>query len=77
LSAKSILETDPLEAARLAEIMRESDPYDLSVLQFHLRALEICADLRKLERTYAQARAQLREVGEDLPESWQAYLKQV
>jgi tetratricopeptide (TPR) repeat protein len=75
LNTERLLESDPLEAARLAEIMRESDPYDHKALHHQLRALEIAADLRKLERTYAQAREQLREVGENLPESWQSYFK--
>ena len=74
-SVESLLESDPFEAARLAEIMRESDPYDHKALSYHLRALEV-ADPNKLERTYANARVQMREVGEDLPESWRAYLQQ-
>jgi tetratricopeptide (TPR) repeat protein len=76
LCVESLPETDPQEAVRLAEIMRESDPYDQQALRHHLRVLEIGADLRKLERTYAQAREQLSEVGEDLPESWREYLQQ-
>jgi hypothetical protein len=75
--AESLPETDPQEAVRLAEIMRESDPYDQQALRHHLRVLEITADLRKLERTYSQAREQLSEVGEDLPESWREYLQQM
>jgi hypothetical protein len=75
--AESLPETDPQEAVRLAEIMRESDPYDQKALRHHLRMLEVCTDLRKLERTYAQARGQLSEVGEDLPESWREYLQQL
>jgi tetratricopeptide (TPR) repeat protein len=74
--AESLPETDPQEAVRLAEIMRESDPYDQQALRHHLRVLEVSTDLRKLERTYAQARDQLSEVGEDLPESWREYLQQ-
>jgi pentatricopeptide repeat protein len=76
LSVESLLESDPLEAARMADIMRESDPYDHKALRYHLRALEVHADLNKLERTYATARVQLREVGENLPESWRAFLGQ-
>jgi tetratricopeptide (TPR) repeat protein len=76
LCVESMPETDPQEAVRLAEIMRESDPYDQQALRHHLRVLEITADLRKLERTYSQAREQLSEVGEDLPESWREYLQQ-
>jgi hypothetical protein len=75
LCAESLPETDPQEAVRLAEIWRESDPYDQEALRYHLRVLEVSADLRKLERTYAQAREQLIEVGEDLPESWREYLQ--
>lgn len=76
LCAESLPQTDPQEAVRLAEIMRESDPYDQKALRHHLRVLEVGADVRKLERTYAHAREQLSEVGEDLPESWREYLQQ-
>jgi tetratricopeptide (TPR) repeat protein len=76
LSSESLLESDPLEAARLAEIIREADPYNLSALRLNLRALEAAAEMRKIERTYALARTQLSDVGEDLPESWEAFLRQ-
>jgi hypothetical protein len=75
-SFETLIETDPPEAARLAEIMRESDPYDHDALRHQLRALERSADLRKLDRIYAQARVQLLEVGEELPESWRTFLQQ-
>jgi hypothetical protein len=75
LNTERLLENDPLEAHRLAEIMCESDPYDLHALRLNLRALERTGDARRLERSYAQARTQLSEVGENLPERWQAFLQ--
>jgi hypothetical protein len=75
LNTERLLENDPLEAQRLAEIMCESDPYDLNALRLNLRALERMGDDRRLERSYAQARGQFSEVGERLPERWQTFLK--
>jgi cytochrome c556 len=75
LNTERLLENDPLEAHRLSEIMRETDPYDLHALRLNLRALERTGDARGLERSYAQARAQFDEVGEHLPESWQVFLR--
>jgi hypothetical protein len=75
LNTERLLENDPLEAQRLSEIMRESDPYDLNALRLNLRALERGGDDRRLEGSYAQARGQFSEVGERLPESWRVFLQ--
>jgi tetratricopeptide (TPR) repeat protein len=72
--AKTLLESDPSEAARVGRILLEADPYDLSALRLLCEALRALKNHRSLVRTYSEARNKLLEVGERLPESWQAFL---
>ena len=75
VQAQVLLERDPLEAARVAELLRETNPYDADALRLTLRALEVADEPRRLERVYAQARDQFADVDEHLPVSWKAFLK--
>ena len=72
--AKTLLESDPSEAARVGRILLETDPYDLPALRLVCEALRALKNHRSLARTYLEARNKLLEVGERLPESWQAFL---
>jgi hypothetical protein len=71
---KSLLETSPNEAARVAGILIEAEPYNLDYLKTYLAALRLSNNHGKLTRHYKAARERLFEVGERLPETWQAFL---
>jgi tetratricopeptide (TPR) repeat protein len=73
--AKTLLESDPSEAVRVGRILLEGDPYDLPALRVVCEALRALKNHRSLVRTYSEARDKLLEVGERLPESWQAFLQ--
>jgi tetratricopeptide (TPR) repeat protein len=67
-------ETDPKEAARLARILLESEPYDREVLGLCLGALRLSGNHRSLTRLYDDARTRFEEVGESLPDDWKQFL---
>jgi hypothetical protein len=75
-AAQDLLETDPKEAARVARILLEMDAYNLHHLALTLRALQRSNNHKTLKRVYAQARATLLEVAEELPEHWTDFLAQ-
>ncbi|GAA4013369.1 hypothetical protein GCM10022631_26310 [Deinococcus rubellus] len=74
IRADKLLEDDPAEAARLGRLLLKSDSYDLENLRLTLRALRVGANHKSLIREYAAARLRFLEVGESLPERWQAFL---
>ncbi len=69
------LELDPTEAARVARIWLEAEPYDQQALAFTLQALRASDNHRSLNRVYEQAKERLLEVGEQLPEDWRTFLE--
>lgn len=69
------LETDPAEALRLGEIWQRMEPYDPQALALSLHALERLGEGKRLERLYRQGAARFLEVGERLPQSPQAFLR--
>lgn len=72
--AKGLLEANPKEAARVARILLEADPYNADYLTFTLQALRQSGNHRSLGRVYEEAKHHFAEVGETLPESWTAFL---
>jgi hypothetical protein len=52
------------------------DSYNLHYLALTLRALQRSNNHKTLKRVYAQARATLLEVAEELPEHWADFLAQ-
>lgn len=72
---RSLLEADPHEAVRLGRILLSAEPYEAEVLALTLRALRQQGNRRGLSRLYQQARERMAEVGEALPQDWQAFLE--
>lgn len=72
--AAATLADDPAEAARVARVLRDADPYDAAALALHLRALRAAGNHRTLGRVYTQAQAAFNEVGESLPGDWNTFL---
>jgi tetratricopeptide (TPR) repeat protein len=81
MRARALLEgdtpIDPQEAARLGRILLRAEPYDVGALELTCRALRASDNHKGLSRLYADARARMLEVGERLPETWQAFLSPV
>lgn len=73
--AETLLETDPVETARLGRLLSSADPYDLENLRLTLRALRGSDNHKGLKSTYARARSALFEIGEALPERWTEFLE--
>jgi DNA-binding SARP family transcriptional activator len=72
--AGELVDHHPGEAERLGRILIESDPYSLSSLRLLLSAMRASGHHTSLNRAYSHARERLREVGEDLPDAWSAFL---
>lgn len=72
---EAALNTDPPEAARVARLLLEADPYDVGVLALVLEALRACGNHRSLRRLYLEASLRWAEVGETLPDHWADFLK--
>ncbi len=72
--AQALLETNPKEAARVAKILLEFDPYHQGYLKLCLQALRVSSNHKSLTRLYGEAKEKFVEVGEKLPESWQEFL---
>ncbi len=64
--AEALVSNDPLEAARLAAILTEADPYDRTAFEIGARALTNATETVRLERWLLTASANLGEVGEQL-----------
>ena len=75
IRAEALLETDPIEAARVGRLLSQADPYDLEHLRLTLRALRAGSNHKSLTRAYEKARMNLLEIGEVLPERWSDFLE--
>jgi hypothetical protein len=73
--AKTLLETNPKEAARVGAMLIEADPYQADYLKVYCTALRLSNQHAKLLRHYREAQGRLLEVGETLPETWQGFLQ--
>jgi hypothetical protein len=72
---KTLLESNPQEAARVGDILLEAEPYNTEYLKIYLSALRISKNHGKLTRHYQEAKERLLEVGQKLPEAWQVFLE--
>jgi tetratricopeptide (TPR) repeat protein len=72
--AREILETNPKEAARVARVLLEYDPYNQDYLRVSLEALRASNNHKSLVRLYTESKERFVEVGETLPEQWQQFL---
>ncbi|HEX7001124.1 MAG TPA: AAA family ATPase [Trueperaceae bacterium] len=70
-----LLDSEPSEAARLAALLRDHDPYDAEYLRLQLQALSRAALPRALEDEYLRSRSLFAEVGEELPEAAATFLE--
>jgi tetratricopeptide (TPR) repeat protein len=66
----------PKEVIRLSKILLEFDPYDLVTIRARLQALVLNAPIPSINREYDSFKSRFLEVGERLPESWQALLEE-
>ena len=73
-SIESLLEAAPTEAARLALILLEMEPFDAKVLRLTLNCLERSGNLKQARSVYAEGSSRLLEVGELLPETMDGFL---
>lgn len=64
---EALLESDPQEASRLAQILLEMEPYDTGFLQLSLRAVRRAGSPKAATRLYKEAQERFLEVGEVLP----------
>ncbi len=74
-SARTQLESDPLETLRVSQILLEMDTYDLVALELALRALQKRKQYTSIKRLYTRASNALQEVGEVLPKEWTVFLE--
>jgi tetratricopeptide (TPR) repeat protein len=75
--AEALLETEPLEAIRVAKILCEADPYDLEAVRVTVTGLRAGQNHRSLTRFYDSARTRFLEIGEVLPDRWQDFLSSI
>jgi tetratricopeptide (TPR) repeat protein len=75
--AEALLETDPIEVARVGRLLCEADPYDLEALRLTVAGLRAGQNHRSLSRFYLQACTRLLEIGEVLPARWQEFLSSI
>lgn len=75
-AARALTASDPEEALRCGRILLEADPYSPEALRLCLEALRSGGNAAGLERFYRAQRERFAEVGERLPERWQAFLGQ-
>jgi hypothetical protein len=67
--------SQPKEIIRLSKILLEVDPYDLVTIRARLQALALNAPSSSINREYDSFKSRFLEVGENLPETWQALLE--
>jgi hypothetical protein len=72
--AQEGLGSNPKEAARLARLLLEYDPYNRDYLTLCLQALRAVNNHKSLTRLYAEAKERFVDVGEMLPDTWQIFL---
>lgn len=73
--AQSLLASHPLQAARLAQIWLEMEPYDLGALRLKIQALLAAGNRRSALQVYEEGRERLSEVGETLPGRIEEFLQ--
>ncbi len=71
----SKLAGQPKEVIRLSKILLEVDPYDLATIHASLQALTLSSPISSINREYEGFKNRFLEVGEYLPETWQAFLE--
>jgi DNA-binding SARP family transcriptional activator len=71
---EALLETDPLEVARLGGVLVEMEPFDAQVLRLAVRGLERAGNLKAARVAYREGRSRLQEVGAALPEAMEEFL---
>lgn len=71
----SKLKAQPKEVIRLSKILLEVDPYDLATIHARLQALVLSSPISSINREYEGFKNRFLEVGEHLPETWQAFLE--
>ncbi|MFB9990930.1 AAA family ATPase [Deinococcus oregonensis] len=71
---EALLTSQPAEAVRAAQLLLDTDPYDLKALKLSLRAWQAVGNHKGLNHAYAQARMQFSAVGEALPDRWEDFL---
>ncbi len=62
-SITALMESDPIEAARLGTILLEMEPYDADALRLAVQALEAAGNPKAARRTLEAGRARLAEIG--------------
>jgi hypothetical protein len=67
--------SQPKEVIRLSKILLEVDPYDLVTIRARFQALVLNTPISSINREYDGFKNRFLEVGEHLPESWQAFLE--
>jgi hypothetical protein len=72
--AQGLLESNPLESARVMRLLVSMEPFELEFLRTKLSAFRSANNHRALGRAYDKARARLCEVGEHLPKAWTEFL---
>lgn len=74
LKVSQLLETNPVEAARLGRILLKHEPYSRPALNLTLRALRLSGNRKSLLKLYGECCTRFAEVGDELPPSWQDFL---
>ncbi len=74
--AQEVLGSNPKETVRVGKILWAYDPYNQEYLRLCVQALRASNNHKSLTRLYTEARERFSEVGEGLPESWQAFLSE-
>ena len=72
-SAEALINSDPIEAARLGQIWLEMEPYDQDALRLTIQALRNQGNIKAAERVYKQGQERLSEVGESLPKGLEEF----
>jgi tetratricopeptide (TPR) repeat protein len=72
---QALLQSDPRVAVKPARLLVANEPYDLAALKLLCRALHQNQNRRDLARVYGEAQQRMLEVGEEIPENWQAFLE--
>ncbi len=73
----SLVQQEPAQAARLAQILLAVEPFDTESLALALQALRVQSNYVSISRVYSRSRQNWLEVGEQLPKRWTDFLKQM
>jgi hypothetical protein len=75
LSIEQLLVSDGQEAARVAQILYQMNPFEQSYLQLCLQALSNLERVASINVLYQKARLQLLEVGDTVPVDWKDFMR--